>query len=238
MRGTCAVTVLVITLTLSLGSSRAGARKRRNDILCPVKCFVDQEQFGMMRDVDGSITPELNPGNCDEVCGPSQHCLRKQDPENTQFIYSICAEQSALCDYNENSDCQFHVFEQGGSVKLLPWPYDTGSSKSEPAEEVCTDDQQQCNEGRKCYGNKMRDGSVNYSCADSAPDCDVDSGCESLCLAESEICEPETNSTETNSSETNSTASTEQTSEGYATFHLTTIHLTILIKLILTITLI
>ena len=137
-----------------------------------------------------------------------------------------------LSDYNENSDCQFHVFEQGGSVKLLPWPYETGSSKSEPAEEVCTDDQQQCNEGRKCYGNKMRDGSVDYSCADSAPDCNEDSGCESLCLAESEICEPETNST----APTNSTAATEQTSEGYATFHLTTFHLTILIQFILTTT--
>ena len=37
------------------------------------------------------------------------------------------------------------------------------------APEVCSDDVQKCNEGRKCYGTQMEDGSWHYSCAESIP---------------------------------------------------------------------
>ena len=52
-------------------------------------------------------------------------------------------------------------------------PTEQKDNPVEPTEptktEVCSADVQECDEGRKCYGLVMEDGSVDYLCAASVP---------------------------------------------------------------------
>ena len=80
-------------MLLSLGSSRPGARRRRNNEICPVKCFVDQKnQLGLMREVAGSTIVETR---------PVKHCDVRFDFCLINFLYQYHrAGKRDRCFYN------------------------------------------------------------------------------------------------------------------------------------------